>query len=168
MEYFEHIRKVEDKIKDLLNTVLKDGQIFRGKWSCTDNLAEIPEIPIQDYQELLEQIRQGKAIVRMAPMSISSEIFELLATKFESILLTATNLSVFVLPIAGIVLGFFISWWYVLLGVVSGFFSMRLGKRIYLRTLFRSAFSSEVIFSFLFTGNKITLELPGYGILYRS
>jgi len=162
-----HIKKVEEQITKLLGSILNDGQTFAEKYSSSDNLADISEIPIDDFQELLDMVKQRKAIVRMAPLSMSYEIFDLLATNLENLLLVISGYSIYVFPFAGIAMGYFFSWWFVLLGIVLAVVSSRAGKKVYSRVLFRRAFASETIFSFLFTGGKITLELPGVGILER-
>lgn len=105
-----HITRVEDQITKLLGSILDDGQTFAEKYSSTDNLASIPEIPINDFQDLLNMVRQGDAIVRMAPFSMNSTIFNMLATKIESFVMTAFGLGVYVMPVVGIIMGFLLSW----------------------------------------------------------
>jgi hypothetical protein len=71
-------------------------------------------------------------------------------------------------PIVGIILSFMYSWYWLSLIVIAPIISMRLNKRAYLHALFNRAFNSEIVFSYLFTAGKVTIELPGHGILYRN
>lgn len=164
-----HIKEAEREILDLLNSPLSDdGLLVKEKYSLAENLSEIPEIPVKDFNELLSLIRKGEAVIRMAPSSIDSLTFDILSTKTEKFLFSTLNFCFLLLPIAGIALGIFFSWWYALWGIILAYLFLKLNKKIYCRALFRGALSSEVIFSFLFTGYKITLELLGQGFLYRS
>jgi hypothetical protein len=104
----------------------------------------------------------------MAPVSIDGTTFNIISTPFEKRLSTVYTLIMFLGPIVGIILSFFYSWLWLSLIVIAPFISMKLNKRTYLHALFNRAFNSEIIFSYLFTAGKVTIELPGHEILYKN
>lgn len=157
-----HLKKSENLIRNLVSSELG------LKYNLSTKLEDIPEIPINNFLELKKSLSSGQAILRMAPLSIDGTTFEIIATPFEQSLFIIFTLSIYLIPISGIILAIIFSWhWLLLILIAPIILAMRLNKRVYLHALFNSAFSSEIVFSFLFTAGKITLELPEHGILSR-
>ena len=71
-------------------------------------------------------------------------------------------------PIIGIILSLMYSWYWLSLIVIAPIIGIKLNKKTYLHALFNRAFNSEIIFSYLFTVGKVTIEFPQHGILYRN
>ena len=130
-------------------------------------LRDIYEIPVNSFEDLQDRLQTGAAVLRMAPCSVSGPTFGVIATPSESRLSSVLAFLTFVVPVAGLVCSFFLSWWCLLL-LLFPVMGYKLGKQVYLRVLFHRAMNSEKAFCFLFCGGLITLELPGHGILYRT
>lgn len=158
----DHLKESENTINKIINSD------FGIKYSLKSKLEEIIEIPIKDFPKIQNLISSGEATMRMAPVSIDGTTFDIIATPFENRISTIYMVIGFLGPIAGIILAFIYSWLWLLLVVVAPIVSMKLNKKTYLHALFNRAYNSEIIFSYLFTAGKITIELPGYGILYKN
>ena len=158
----DHLKKSENIIKELINSD------FGVKYSLKSNIKDIAEIPINDFSMLQKALSSGEAIIRMVPNSIDSTTFNIISTPFEKWMSTIYTFILILGPIAGIVLSFIYSWYALSLIVIAPIVSMKLNKRAYLHALFNRAFNSEIIFSYLFTAGKVTIELAGHGILYRK
>ncbi len=158
----DHLKESENIIKDLISSD------FGAKYSLKSKIEDIAEIPINDFSMLQKLLSSGKAIIRMAPVSIDGTTFNIIATPFEKRMLTVQTFIMILGPIVGIILSFIYSWYWLSLIVIAPIVSMKLNKRAYLHALFNRAFNSEIIFSYLFTAGKITIELPEHGILYRN
>jgi hypothetical protein len=154
------LAQIENNIKKLT------ASDFGEKYNIALELSNIEEIPIKSFEELQELMHAGKAIMRQYPLSTGSGTFTIISTNSERRAFNFISSLTFLLPIAGIILGFIFSWWFLLL-FLAPIFTSRFGKRIYLHALFNRAANSEIAFCFLFCGNCITLELPGHGIIEK-
>ena len=158
----DHLRKSENIIMDLLNSD------FGAKYSLACKIEDIEELPVKDFSMIQKLLSSGEAIIRMAPVSIDGTTFSIISTPFEKRLSTLYSSIMILGPIVGIILFFMYSWYWLSLIVIAPIISMRLKKRAYLHALFNRAFNSEIVFSYLFTAGKVTIEFPGHGILYRN
>ncbi|MBW2618126.1 MAG: hypothetical protein JRC92_04560 [Deltaproteobacteria bacterium] len=158
----DYLIEIENFIKHLISSD------FGAKYSLESKIKDIVEIPFNDFSMLQKSLSSGEAIIRMAPASIDGTTFNIISTPFEKRMSTVYTFITILGPIVGIVLSFVYSWYWLSLTVIVPIVSMKLGKRAYLRALFNRAFNSEIVFSYLFTAGKITIELPGHGILYRK
>ncbi len=158
----DYLKDSENIIKDLISSD------FGVKYSLKSKIKDIAEIPINDFSMLQRLLSSGEAIIRMAPVSIDGTTFNIISTPFEKRMSTLYTFMMVFGPIVGIVLSFVYSWYWLSLIVIAPIVSMKLNKRAYLHALFNRAFNSEIVFSYLFTAGKVTIELPGHGILYRN
>ncbi|MCK5607446.1 hypothetical protein KAR91_36515 [Candidatus Pacearchaeota archaeon] len=138
------------------------------KYNFESKIEAIKELPINNFSEIRKLLTSGKAIIRIAPISVDSTTFNLISTPLEKRLSTLFSSIIIIGPIAGIALSIIYSWYWSSLVLIAPIFSIKMGKRVYLHALFNRAFNSETIFSYLFTAGKITIELPEHGILYRN
>jgi len=156
------IEQIEDNIKKLT------ASEFGEKHNIVLAFSQLEEIPIDSYSRLQELMWAGEANMRQYPLSTASNVFNLIATESEQLQFNIIMPLSFFMPItAAILLSFIYSWWFSLFSFISIIAPPRLGKRIYLHALFNRAANSEIAFCFLFSGNYITLELPGLGIIKR-
>ncbi|OQY01892.1 MAG: hypothetical protein B6I26_02705 [Desulfobacteraceae bacterium 4572_130] len=158
----DHIKESENIIMDIINSD------FGSKYSLVSNIGDIEELAINNFSMIQKLISSGEAIIRMAPVSIDGTTFNIISTPFEKRLSTLYTVVMIIGPIIGIILSFMLSWYWLSLIVIAPIISIKFNKKAYLHALFNRAFNSEIIFSYLFTAGKITLELPEYGILYRN
>jgi len=138
------------------------------KYSLASKIQDIEELPIKKFSGIQKLIFSGGAFIRLAPVSIDDTTFNIVSTPFEKRLSTLYSLIMFLGPITGLILSFAFSWYWFFLVLLAPIISMKLLKRIYRRVLFKAAVNSEIVFSYLFTVGKITIELPEYGVLYRN
>lgn len=158
----DHLKNTENHI---MNIISSDAG---KKYSLKSKIKDIVEIPINDFSTLQKLLSSGEAIIRMAPASISDTTFDIISTPSEKFISTVYTSIMILGPIIGIVLSIIYSWYWLSLIVIAPIVSMKLNKRTYLYALFNRAFNSEIVFSYLFTARKVTIELPGHGILYRN
>lgn len=158
----DHLRESENIIMELINSD------FGAKYSLASKIEDIEELPINDFYTIQELLSTGVAIMRMAPVSIDGTTFNIISTPFEKRLSTLYSSTMILCPIVGIILSFMYSWYWLSLIVIAPIISMKFNKRAYLHALFNRAFNSEIVFSYLFTAGKVTIELPKHGILYRN
>ncbi|MBA4390785.1 MAG: hypothetical protein C0399_07590 [Syntrophus sp. (in: bacteria)] len=158
----DHLKKSENIIMDLINSDLG------AKYSLACKIEDIEELPVNEFSMIQKLLSSGEAIIRMAPVSTDGTTFNIISTPFEKRLSTLYSSIMILGPIVGIILSFVYSWYWLSLIVIAPIISMRLNKRAYLHALFNRAFNSEIVFSYLFTAGKVTIELPGHGILYRN
>ena len=158
----DHLKESENIIKNIISSDLGVKYFLKSK------IEDIAEIPINDFSMLQKSLSSGEAIIRMEPVSIDGTTFDIISTPFEKRMSTIYTFIMILGPIVGIVLSFIYSWYWLSLIVITPIVSMKLNKRIYLHALFNRAFNSEIVFSYLFTAAKVTIELPEHGILYRK
>ena len=157
-----HLKQSEKIIIELIDSE------FGIKYNLESKIESIEELPINDFSEIQKLLSSGEAIIRMAPVSVDGTTFNIISTPLEKQLSTLYSCIMFVGPIAGIALSIIFSWYWVSLILIAPIISIKMGKRVYLHVLFNRAFNSEIIFSYLFTAGKVTIEFPEHGILYRN
>jgi len=182
------------------------------KYNIASSLADIEEIPFNDFDLLRGEMARGNVILRNMPVSIDSTTFKIISTRFEKMVQNLALITNFAVPVAALIGGFFISYYlFILIPVVIVAYastksiifmvvwiSLSLGlasvlplnnptafwafplltglasfaglllRRVYLHALFDRAMNSEKAFCYLFTAKKITVEIPGIGIVWRD
>lgn len=157
----DHLKKSENVIMGLIYSDLG----VRYSLACKVN--DIKELPVNEFYTIQKMLSNGQAIIRMAPVSIDGTTFNIISRPSEKWLSAFYSFVMILAPVIGIVFSFIFSWHWLLLAIIAPIVSMRFKKRAYLQAIINRAFNSEIIFSYLFTASKITIELPGHGILYR-
>lgn len=157
----KHLANTEKNIQAIVDSG------FGERHNLVLRVEDIEEIPVDNFEYLQDMFLQGNAIIRQMPARTSNTIFQLLASRSERWSFNIVSMLTYIIPLAGIVLAFVYSWWYLLL-FIAPVITIPKSKKIYLRTVFRRCMLSEVIFCFAFCGQYITLELPLFGILYRG
>jgi len=157
-----------NKIAEIENNIkkIKDTE-FGKKYNIVLSLSELEEIPIDSFEKLKIAMCSGEAIVRQYPLSTSSSIFNIFSTNVEKGLFYISQILNFVMPILGLILSFFYSWWFLLL-IISPIFLTRFGKKVYLNTLFDRVLKSEIVFCFSYCCRLITIEFQSHGIIGRD
>ncbi len=155
-------KEIEERLVQLSKTD------FGEKYNLKVNLSDIEEIPINDFDEIKNMLFSGKAILRIHPASIDGTTFNILSTTFQGYRSLFYTAIMFLGPVVSLVLSFLYSWFWLALLVIAPFVGFRLGRGLYIKVLCQKASESETIFSYLFCAWKITIELPGYGVLTRE
>ena len=157
-----YLKNSEGLIMELINSGLGE------KYSLAYKIEDIEELPVKEFSTIQKLLSSGEAIVRKSPSSIDSTTFEIISTPTEKRLIKLYMSITYFGPIIGIILSFVHSWYWLSLIVIAPIVGMSLSKKTYLHALFNRAYNSEIIFSYLFTAGKVTIELPDHDILYRN
>ena len=157
----KHAPRIEENIDNILSTG------FAEKHDVAVKVENIRELQYNDFGDLKSDMFSGDVIVRMAPGAISGGMFAIVATNIQKIQNAALGVSVFILPISGIMLGIFVNYWWFLL-IIAPAFTLPLQKKVYLSALFNAVGDSEKAFCFAFCGNAITVECRDGTMCYRG
>jgi hypothetical protein len=120
------------------------------------SVGEIPDFPYSNFDDLSQAFRTNEFHLHRHAYELVTGVFDILATPFERFMSSAYSMSFVVIPIASIALGYFVSWWF-LLALLLIPISMRQGKKLYNRVIFRGAFESEAVFCFLYRIGQINV-----------
>lgn len=89
------------------------------KYNLSSSIADIEEIPFNDFDELREEMARGHVVLRNMPVSIDSTTFKIISTRFEKIVQNLALITNFAVPVAALIGGFFISYYlFILIPVV--------------------------------------------------
>lgn len=155
------MRYCQKNAEDIIYQLALDPGLSLKYDICT-RIANISEIPTDSFEEI-----RKNGIIRKAPTRMYSAIFEVTATSMMKLMFYFFTIGIIGFPILGLIGTIFYAWWCLLVGLVLGILSFKISRWVYCAVIFDGAISSEIVFSFLFCSGAITLELPGYGILYR-
>ncbi len=128
------------------------------------SLMDIPEINDKDWASLKAKLFAGS--IRVQEMTISPISFSLLAAPSDRAGFKLFNILAILVPIVGVVLAVFFSWWFLFLAL--GFFVLlRTAKGFYRTVIFQGVTASEAVFCFLFSRNTICIQQDGT-LIYRK
>jgi len=139
--------KEEDAETKIVDFVARMNE--KGKGIPT-RIAEIEDFPVFSYDELLASVQAGVCNISKFSINYEPDIFNAIAVPHEKFLFNFALVLQYLGPITAIILAYVYSWWVLLAVPVLFIIGMKQGKNAYLRALFRSAFTSEAIFCFLF------------------
>jgi len=143
---------LDQEIAELVNTL----EVKRG-W-FPRSVGEIPDFPCSTFSELTSALRSNRLELRRHAYELSSAVFSMLANRSERFWSDAYATSFVTIPIASLVLGYFVSWWFLLVLLLIPI-SMSRGKRLYNRVIFRCAYESESAFCFLYRIGQISVTM---------
>lgn len=127
---------------------------------------DIPEFPFQLFDELIDSVQESKVKVLRHSRSMNSSIFDVLSNKEEKILGGVGQLFFWCgVPLA-LVLGYFFSWWFMLLPILTFVWASKLISSSYNSAIFRSALSNEGCFCFLYYLGQISIGFTDNHDLY--
>jgi len=149
----------EDKIVQILDSLQEKGRYVPS------TVAEIPRLPFDSFPALSKAFELNEVRMQRFAYAMDSAIFGFFATPFERIRLSIYSASMFIFPIVAIALGYFVSWWCLLLVLLIPV-AMRTAKKLYNKVIFRAAFSSEKIFCFLYFARQISVVTGDYQTSY--
>ena len=135
--------EAERKIADIVDGFEAKGRVIPRV------VGKLPDFPYTTFDALTQAFKQGAVLLQRFKYEINIELFETFATSFERFWFNAYTPSLAVIPLGAIALGYFVSWWFLLLVVLVPL-SMKWTKNLYNRVIFRAAFGSELIFCFLY------------------
>lgn len=134
--------------------------LAKGK-PIPETVAEIPGFPFPTFAELKEALLWHRIVLIRFSSAYNGDIWQTFASAFQSARLNLCFASAVLLPIAGVVLGYLYSWWWLLL-IISPYYALKRGTRLYNSVIFSSARQSELFFCFLFYARAIALTPPDF------
>lgn len=112
-------------------------------------VGDLPDFPRKTFKELTQAVTAGELHIQRFSFELNGDLFSLLATSSERIWMRVYRLSLLVVPIAVLALGYSVSWWF-LLGIALIPWAIKQIKSRYAEVILHSAFHSEAIFCFLY------------------
>lgn len=142
--------EIERKLDQLVGLLEAKGrQIPRS-------VEEIPDLPYMTFEALCAALLRDEVRLQRFAQKPNSDLASILSNPAERFLTNVLSMSLIVIPIGSIALGYFVSWWF-LLGIGLVFIALSSIKGLYNRAVLRSAFDSELCFCFLFYCNQISV-----------
>ena len=131
---------------------------------------ELINLPFKDFEELKNLVLSGRWLIQRFAFEYPSMVVNLLFSPSEKFLYTAYAYLIFIGPVFFLILSFTISWWFLVGITISPLFARTKAKKLYNTIVFRSAFSSESIFCFLFYLRQISITSLDYKVchFYKS
>lgn len=157
--------KEEDAETKIVDIVAQLNERGKGIPTRVVEIGDFPPI-FFSYDAFLEAVQNGDCNISKFSFNYESEIFNVIAVPYEKFLFNSGLVLQYLGPIVAIILGYFYSWWMLLAVPVLFIMGLKQGKRAYLRALFRSAFTSEAIFCFLFYCKQISVYWEQTETLY--
>src|SRR5690554_6914265 len=112
---FMESERLSAELKLIINEMRKNGR------NIPDEIWDIPEFPFQLFDELLDSVKESKVNILRHSRFMYSSIFDVLANKEEKVLGNLGQLLFWCgLPLA-IVLGYLLSWWFLILPIITFF-----------------------------------------------
>lgn len=150
---------LDQEIAELVNALeAKRGWFPRS-------VGEIPDFPCSDFAELSSAFKSNRLHLQRHAYELSSAVFKMLASRSERFWSDAYATSFVAIPIASVVLGYFVSWWF-LLALLLIPISMSRGKKLYNRVIFRRAYESESAFCFLYRIGQVSVMTADFDKAY--
>ena len=152
----------EQKIEELANMMehTKGYQIPR----C---IHQICDLPYKTFADLRNDLKNGDALMQRHSYVLDSEVFNGCATRMERIRFTLYPILTLAVPVTAVVLGFTISWWF-LLATLSFFQFLPATRILYQKVILRAAHQSEPIFCFLFHIGEVCICTANDSIRYYT
>lgn len=89
------------------------------KFNLSSSIADIEEIPFNDFDELREEMARGHVVLRYMAVSRDSTTFKIISTRFEKMVQNLALITNYAVPVAALIGGFFISYYvFILIPVV--------------------------------------------------
>jgi len=120
-------------------------------------LAEIHGFPFDDFEHLKQLILSKKLMVQKFSFEYSPEVAELFFSKTEIRVSSFVSYGYIIGPIVAFIISFIFSWWFLILALLIPLYLSSVFKNIYKNALFRTAFSSESAFCFLYYIGQISI-----------
>ncbi len=151
-----HIGKIEAEIESIMERA----------GGLPSSFAEIADLPYKDHADLLRAIESKMVAVQKFSFDWNPGTLSLLATPMERFLSSASLFGSYGLPVAGVIMTFAVSPWFLLSLLCFPWLSGKF-RKIYTEALFRGAFLSERIFVFLFATRQVGIYQRSNGrVLY--
>lgn len=149
----------EDKANRILDSLQEKGR------SVPRSIADIPRLPYDTFIDLSKAFERQEVRLQRFAYAMDPGFFDSFASAFERFRFSTYTASMFIIPIAAIALGYFVSWWCLLLILLVPV-AMKVSKKLYDKVLFRAAFSSEAIFCFLYFARQVSVTTGDYKTSY--
>ena len=123
-------------------------------------VSQITDFPYQEYSDLLRGFKSDEARLLRFAYAMESSLFSMLASTSDKIKSNIGMLIAYGGVLAAIALSFIYSWWLLILIPVLFSIGTSMTKRAYNNAIFDSAFSSEIVFCFLYFSGQVSVDIP--------
>jgi hypothetical protein len=152
--------EIEQKIAFLADTLeTKHGHFPRS-------VGEVPGFPYSNFKDLLLAFETKELLLQRFAYELLNAAFEILATPSERFRMNVYSSSWIFIPIISLVLGYFTSWWFILINLLILVLMSR-AKKLYNRVIYRGAFGSELVFCFLYRTGQVCVTTANFKKSYH-
>lgn len=144
----------ESGIKKVVDELNRQGK------EIPERVSQITDFPYQNYSDLIQGFKSGEAKLLRFAYAMESSLFSVLASSSDKII---SNIGMFIVyggMLAAFALSFIYSWWLLILIPVVFPIGTSMTKRAYNNAIFDGAFSSEIIFCFLYFSGQVSVDIP--------
>lgn len=124
-------------------------------------VSEIPCFPRHTWVDLQDAWKAERLRLQRFAYKLDRDIFDLFASRGEQIMLTVYTSAVYLVPVACAALAFVHSWWW-LIGIVFPAIGVKKTQALYNGIIYRTAFSSEDFFCFLYFARQVSVTTADY------
>lgn len=150
---------MEQKDKELKIKSIVDGLNEKGK-NIPINLSQIEELPYSDFSSLLSDVKAGRTRVLRFSIAMESSLLSIITSTSDKIKSNIGLLIMYGGILAALFFSYVYSWWLLLTIPFAFGIGASITKKAYNSAVFKSAFSSELIFCFLYFTRQISVEIP--------
>ncbi len=119
-------------------------------------IGDLPDFPRKTFEELTQAVTANELHIQRLSVELDVDLFGLLATSSERLWMRGYRLSLLVVPVFVLALGYSVSWWFVL-GLALIPLAIKRIKDLYAAVILHSAFHSESIFCFLYYIGQVSV-----------
>ena len=127
---------------------------------------EIPGFPYSNFKDLLLAFETKELLLQRFTYELLNAAFDILATPSERFRMNIYGPSWMLIPIISIALGYFASWWFILINLLILVLMSR-AKKLYNRVIYRGAFGSELVFCFLYRTGQVCVTTANFKKSYH-
>jgi len=129
-------------------------------------VGEIPGcFPYSNFKGLLLAFETKELLLQRFAYELLNFAFDTLATPSERFRMYVYGSSWIFIPLISLVLGYFASWWFILINLLILVFMSR-AKKLYNRVIYRGAFDSELVFCFLYCTGQVCVTTADFEKTY--
>jgi hypothetical protein len=127
-----------------------------GGRNAPRKIDDLPDFPRKTFEELTQAVTANELHIQRLSFELDVDLFGLLATSSERLWMRGYRISLLVVPIFVLALGYSVSWWF-LLGSALIPLAIKRIKDLYAQVILHSAFHSESIFCFLYYIGQVSI-----------
>jgi hypothetical protein len=145
-------KDAENNIQQIVDSLNENGK------GIPRTVLEIEDFPYSDFSSLIADLKAGKAKLLRFAFTMESSLFGLIATSGEKFKNTLGLIISYGGIIAVIVAAYFYTWWLLASIPVVFIIGSTLVKNSYNNAILNSAYSSELLFCFMYFSGQISVK----------